>query len=67
MECAQINVSGGTGTGNPATVSLPGTYSVRPYQQLPVAASNSTQANDPGVLIGIYYPPLTSYTIPGPV
>jgi len=28
MECAQINVSGGTGKGNPATVSLPGAYSV---------------------------------------
>ncbi|KAN0092459.1 glycoside hydrolase family 61 protein [Hyaloscypha variabilis] len=38
MECAQINVSGGTGTANPATVSLPGAYS----------------ATDPGILINIY-------------
>jgi len=38
MECAQINVSGGTGTANPSTVSFPGAY------------SNS----DPGILINIY-------------
>jgi hypothetical protein len=29
MECAQINVVGGTGTANPATVSFPGAYKVR--------------------------------------
>ena len=28
MECAQIRVTGGTGTGKPATVSLPGAYKV---------------------------------------
>jgi hypothetical protein len=67
MECAQINVSGGSGSASPATVSLPGAYKVRYYQQLVVAASNRTQANDPGILLSIYYPPLTSYTIPGPV
>lgn len=38
MECAQINVSGGTGTKTPSTVSLPGAYS----------------ATDPGILINIY-------------
>jgi len=38
MECAQINVSGGTGAKTPATVSLPGAYS----------------ATDPGILINIY-------------
>ncbi|KAM3071637.1 hypothetical protein ACMFMG_009509 [Clarireedia jacksonii] len=38
MECAQINVSGGTGTSTPSTVSLPGAYS----------------ASDPGILINIY-------------
>ncbi|KAE9366492.1 lytic polysaccharide monooxygenase [Stipitochalara longipes BDJ] len=43
MECAQINVSGGTGTGKPATVSLPGAYS----------------ATDPGILINIYPNPAT--------
>ncbi|KAG4425391.1 hypothetical protein IFR04_001541 [Cadophora malorum] len=50
MECAQINVSGGTGTASPATVAFPGTYS----------------ASDPGILISIYYPAITSYAIPGP-
>jgi len=38
MECAQINVSGGSGAKTPATVSLPGAYS----------------ATDPGILINIY-------------
>ncbi|KAH6666550.1 endoglucanase II [Plectosphaerella plurivora] len=50
MECAQINVVGGTGTANPATVSFPGAY----------------KGSDPGVTIGIYYPPVTNYVIPGP-
>ncbi|KAL2060776.1 hypothetical protein VTL71DRAFT_9418 [Oculimacula yallundae] len=38
MECAQINVTGGTASAKPATVSLPGAYS----------------PNDPGILINIY-------------
>jgi len=38
MECAQINISGGSGAKSPATVSIPGTYS----------------ASDPGILINIY-------------
>jgi len=38
MECAQINVTGGSGAKTPATVSLPGAYS----------------ATDPGILINIY-------------
>jgi len=51
MECAQINVIGGTGTKTPATVSLPGAY----------------KATDPGILINIFStPPPKSYTIPGP-
>jgi hypothetical protein len=28
MECAQINITGGTGAKSPATVSLPGAYKV---------------------------------------
>lgn len=28
MECAQINVVGGTGTAKPSTVSFPGAYKV---------------------------------------
>ncbi|KAL2152264.1 hypothetical protein VTH82DRAFT_5448 [Thermothelomyces myriococcoides] len=50
MECAQINVVGGTGTKTPSTVSFPGAYS----------------GNDPGVKINIYYPPVTDYKVPGP-
>jgi len=38
MECAQINISGGTASKTPSTVSLPGAYS----------------ASDPGILINIY-------------
>ncbi|KAL3425828.1 glycosyl hydrolase family 61 [Phlyctema vagabunda] len=38
MECAQINIKGGTSAKSPATVSLPGAYS----------------ASDPGILINIY-------------
>jgi len=38
MECAQINISGGTGAKTPTTVSLPGAY----------------KASDPGILINIY-------------
>lgn len=50
MECAQINVSGGTAAQTPSTVAFPGAYS----------------ATDPGILVNIYYPLLTNYTIPGP-
>jgi hypothetical protein len=50
MECSQINVTGGSGAKSPATVSLPGAY----------------KANDPGILISIFYPVVTSYTAPGP-
>ncbi|KAK2764605.1 hypothetical protein FQN54_009300 [Arachnomyces sp. PD_36] len=53
MECAQIRVTGGSGTATPETVSLPGAYS----------------ASDPGITLMIYdnegqpYP--ESYTAPG--
>nr|WNK12365.1 LPMO [Ceratobasidium cereale] len=40
----------GNGNGNPAKVSIPGIY----------------KGNEPGVLINIYYPPVTSYKAPGP-
>ncbi|EHL00250.1 putative endo-beta-1,4-glucanase D [Glarea lozoyensis 74030] len=49
MECAQINITGGTGAKSPATVSLPGAY----------------KANDPGILVNIYSTPaISKYTIP---
>ena len=38
MECAQINVTGGSSAKSPATVSLPGAYS----------------ATDPGILFNLY-------------
>ncbi|KAL1838514.1 hypothetical protein VTJ49DRAFT_2588 [Mycothermus thermophilus] len=51
MECAQINVVGGTGTARPQTYSIPGIY----------------KANDPGILINIYtMSPSSQYIIPGP-
>jgi hypothetical protein len=50
LECAQINVIGGTGAKKPSTVSLPGAY----------------KGSDPGVTINIFWPVVTSYTVPGP-
>ncbi|EJF60005.1 glycoside hydrolase family 61 protein [Dichomitus squalens LYAD-421 SS1] len=50
MECAQLNIVGGSGAKSPATVSFPGAY----------------KGSDPGITVNIYYPPLTNYTIPGP-
>ncbi len=51
MECAQINVVGGTGSSSPTTYSIPGIY----------------KANDPGLLINIYSMTTSSnYVIPGP-
>ena len=55
MECAQINVSGGTGGSTPATVAIPGAYS----------------ASDPGISFNVYNDqgqpyPKGEYIIPGP-
>ncbi|KAK3316754.1 family 61 glycosyl hydrolase [Apodospora peruviana] len=51
MECAQIEVTGGTGTATPKTYSIPGIY----------------KANDPGLLIDIYSQKANfQYVIPGP-
>ncbi|KAI0430864.1 glycosyl hydrolase family 61-domain-containing protein [Xylaria sp. FL1042] len=51
MECAQINISGGSAKVSPATYSFPGMY----------------KATDPGLLINIYQMTASStYTIPGP-
>ncbi|KAI1363157.1 glycosyl hydrolase family 61-domain-containing protein [Xylaria arbuscula] len=51
MECAQINVSGGTAKVTPTTYSIPGIY----------------KATDPGLLVNIYSMTSSStYTIPGP-
>lgn len=51
MECAQLSITGGTGTASPKTYSIPGIY----------------KSNDPGLLIDIYsMKPTTQYIIPGP-
>ncbi|KAI5863712.1 carbohydrate-binding module family 1 protein [Durotheca rogersii] len=51
MECAQINISGGSATKTPTTYSLPGIY----------------KATDPGILINIHSMSKDSqYIIPGP-
>ncbi|OLN87565.1 putative endo-beta-1,4-glucanase D 11 [Colletotrichum chlorophyti] len=50
MECAQLNIVGGTGTKTPSTVSFPGAY----------------KGSDKGVTISIWWPPVTNYEIPGP-
>ncbi|KAJ4252888.1 hypothetical protein NW762_010794 [Fusarium torreyae] len=48
--CAQLTVDG-TGAGKPSpVVSLPGAYT----------------GTEPGLLLSIYYPPVTNYTAPGP-
>ncbi|OCL09228.1 lytic polysaccharide monooxygenase [Glonium stellatum] len=50
ISCAQLTVTGG-GTGSPSPlVAFPGAY----------------KATDPGLMINIYYPVPTSYTLPGP-
>ncbi|KAF3901981.1 Endoglucanase-4 [Orbilia brochopaga] len=48
--CTNIEITGATGENTPETVKFPGAYSV----------------SDPGLLINIYYPAVTNYTIPGP-
>lgn len=51
MECAQINIVGGTGSLPAKTYSIPGIY----------------KANDPGILVNIYSMTTSSkYVIPGP-
>jgi len=49
ISCAQLSITGGTGTAKPNYLSFPGSYS----------------AQDPGLLINIYYPIPKSYTPPG--
>jgi hypothetical protein len=51
LACAQLTVSGGTGTLNTGSlVSFPGAY----------------KATDPGILFQLYWPVPTSYVNPGP-
>ncbi|KAH8887787.1 glycoside hydrolase family 61 protein [Thozetella sp. PMI_491] len=51
MECAQLNITGGTGKAKPTTYSIPGIY----------------KSNDPGLLLDIYSLKSNfQYVIPGP-
>jgi hypothetical protein len=45
ISCAQVNVSGGSGTAKPSLMSFPGAY----------------RSNDPGLQVGIYWPIPTNY------
>ena len=69
MECAAINVVGGTGAKTPATVSFPGAYAgaprLKPSTHCPVLKKILHAGTDPGIKINIYQT-LTSYTVPGP-
>ncbi|KAI9152014.1 putative endo-beta-1,4-glucanase D [Paramyrothecium foliicola] len=49
ISCAQVNVSGGSGSARPSLLSFPGSY----------------RANDPGLQVNIYYPVPTNYKAPG--
>jgi hypothetical protein len=49
ISCAQVKVSGGSGSYSPNLMSFPGAYS----------------PNDPGLLINIYWPVPTQYISPG--
>lgn len=49
LSCAQVSVTGGSGSYSPSLMSFPGAYS----------------AQDPGLLINIYYPVPTEYISPG--
>lgn len=50
VSCAQIKVTGGGSAVPPSGFTLPSGYS----------------SSDPGININIYYPPMTSYKMPGP-
>lgn len=64
MECAQIEVTGGTGAKTPQTYSIPGIYKVSQtrtdFSQLLILL----KANDPGITIDIYNNK-GPYVIPG--
>ena len=69
MECAQINVTGGSGSKNPATVSFPGAYKgtdpgTSNAAQSPISTSSFLNLWFSGVKINIYQN-LANYTIPG--
>lgn len=50
LSCAQVSISGGSGSASPELVSIPGVY----------------DASDPGIQVNLYYPVPTNYQPPGP-
>jgi hypothetical protein len=68
MECAQIEITGGTGSVKPKTYSIPGVYKVgapKTYYAS-ISANNRVKSNDPGLLIDNYsMKPTSKYVIPG--
>lgn len=65
MECAQLRITGG-GNATPSPIAhFPGAYSGTFTSRTQRNAYLSCAGTDPGILIGIYYPPVTNYTIPG--
>lgn len=67
MECAQLEITGG-GSTTPSGVSFPGAYKGSDpgkkyfsYESIAILIN----VHKTGITVNIYYPPLTSYTIPG--
>ena len=73
MECAQIEVTGGSGTASPELVSIPGVYPVSsrcPHALEPMTSIGTDgaiflQPNDPGIVIDIYNGLGNGYPTPG--
>ena len=70
MECAQLNIVGGSGAKTPSTVSFPGAYKgsdpgERFFLFWRRGGRGRADVHAAGITVNIYYPPLTNYTIPG--
>ena len=68
MECAQINVTGSSGSKTPSTVSFPGAYKGSdPGMRFDCISQDVLLkiVSFAGVTLSIYWPPVTNYTIPG--
>ncbi|GKT90413.1 LOW QUALITY PROTEIN: cellulose-growth-specific protein [Colletotrichum tofieldiae] len=63
ISCAQVRVTGSGGGQFSPTVRFPGRL-VHGFLTL-IPASGAYTGNEPGILINIYYPVPTTYTIPG--
>ncbi|CUA75408.1 putative endo-beta-1,4-glucanase D [Rhizoctonia solani] len=70
ISCAQLTITG-SGSGNPAKVSIPGVYTGKLHYSNggdwpKPNSSHFVPGTEPGLLINIYWPPVTNYTLPGP-